>query len=137
MWTSGSRLSAPSGKRHLRPERNEVRVLGVDERDKRLAQNEALFREVNERVDDLAADWHIGSQEYFCECANPDCTFRVQLERSEYQAVRADATQFFVLPGHFTPEIEALVSSENDRFWVVKKQGDAAEFVQQLDPRSR
>ena len=108
----------------------------VDEREKRLARNEALFREVNEHVDDLASEQGFGTQHYLCECANPDCTFQVQLERSEYEHVRADGAQFFVLPGHFTPEIETLVS-ENDRFWVVQKVGEAAAFAEHLDPRSR
>jgi hypothetical protein len=108
----------------------------VDERGKRLARNEALFREVNERVDEVAFEHGVGNQHYLCECANPDCTFQVQLERSEYEAVRADPRQFFVLPGHYTPEIEQLVS-EDERFWVVQKVGEAAKFVEHLDPRSR
>jgi hypothetical protein len=108
----------------------------VDERDKRLARNEALFREVNERLDDVAADHGPRNQHYLCECSNADCTFKVQLERREYEAVRADGRQFFVLPGHFTPEIEVIVS-KNERFWVVQKDGEAAAFVEHLDPRSR
>jgi putative NIF3 family GTP cyclohydrolase 1 type 2 len=108
----------------------------VDERDKRLASNEALFREVNERVDDVAVNHGAGNQHYLCECSNVDCTFQVQLERSEYEAVRANGKQFFVLPGHYTPEIEALVS-KNERFWVVEKSGEAAAFVEHLDPRTR
>lgn len=108
----------------------------MDERDARLARNEALFREVNERTDDLAADYGSGTQHYLCECANPDCTFQAQLERSEYENVRSDATRFFVLPGHYTPEVERLVT-KNDRYWVVEKTGEVAEYVKHLDPRSR
>jgi hypothetical protein len=108
----------------------------VDERDKRLARNEVLFREVNERVDELAADHQYPDQHYLCECANPDCTFQVQMARSEYEKVRSDPTWFFVLPGHYTPEIEKLVT-KNERHWVVEKVGEAAEYVEHLDPRSR
>ena len=55
----------------------------MDERERRLAQNEALFREVNERVNDLATDHGAASvHEYLCECANADCTFRVRLDRA-------------------------------------------------------
>ncbi len=110
----------------------------MDEREKRLAQNEALFREVNERISDLADQGGGGQRvhEYMCECANSDCTFLVPLTRAEYEAVRRDPKQFAVLPDHFTPEVEAVVA-ENERYWVVTKTGDAGEYVEALDPRSR
>jgi hypothetical protein len=109
----------------------------MDEREKRLAQNEALFREVNERVNDLAADHGSATvTEYLCECANSDCTFRLRLEPSAYEAVRADPKQFVVLPLHYTPEVETLVA-EREGHWVVRKTGEAGEFVEHLDPRSR
>ncbi len=110
----------------------------MDERERRMARNETLFREVNERVNDVAEnhgrDQHV--YEYFCECSNADCTFHVPLHVGEYESVRSDPTQFVVLPEHYTPEIEELVA-RNDRFWVVKKTGDAGQYVEGLDPRSR
>ena len=109
----------------------------MDQREKRLAQNEALFREVNERIRATADG--LGTEadfEYFCECANADCTFQISLSAAEYENVRADPTQFFVLPLHFTPEVETMVS-ENDAYWIVRKTGDAGEYVEKLDPRSR
>ena len=109
----------------------------VDERERRLAQNEALFREVNERVETLADP--LGpdvSHEFLCECANADCTFRISLPLSVYESIRADPQQFVVLPLHYTPEVEDLVIEE-DTYWVVRKTGEAGEYVEQLDPRSR
>ena len=100
-----------------------------------MTQNEALFREVNERVADVA-EGNEGVHDYLCECANVDCTFRVTLTRSEYEAVRADPRQFVVLPHHFTPEVETLVA-ENASYWLVRKTGEAGEFAAKLDPRSR
>jgi len=44
--------------------------------------------------------------------------------------------QFVVLPLHYTPEVEDLVLKE-DAYWVVRKTGEAGEYVEQLDPRSR
>ena len=101
-----------------------------------MAQNEALFREVNERVQDAAEQGAVRQYEYFCECANVDCTFRVTLSPAEYEAVRADSKQFVVLPDHYTPEVEDLVA-QNDAFWIVRKSGEAGEYVENLDPRSR
>jgi hypothetical protein len=109
----------------------------MDPREKRLAENEAFFREVNERI---ATQAHRLDPElpelYLCECANADCTFRVTLLRGEYEAVRADPKQFVVRPDHFTPEVEAL-ASKNETYWIVRKTGEEGEYVEQLDPRSR
>jgi AraC-like DNA-binding protein len=109
----------------------------VDEREHRLTQNEALFREVNERLENVAH--RLGPNvpyEFLCECANADCTYRLSLPLSVYERVRADAKQFVVLPDHYTPEIENLVEEE-ETYWVVRKTGEAGEYVEHLDPRSR
>lgn len=107
----------------------------MDERDARMARNEVLFREVNERVNDLSDELRDYSADYFCECANIDCTYRVPLSAREYEAIRQEPTQFVVLPDHFTPEVEELVV-QGDRFWVVRKTGEAGEMVKALDPRA-
>lgn len=41
-----------------------------------------------------------------------------------------------MLPLHYTPEVEDLVV-EDDAYWIVRKTGEAGEYVEQLDPRSR
>ena len=112
----------------------------MDPREKRMTENETLFREVNERVEDTVERFHdagdASAAEFFCECANPDCTFRISLTRSEYGAVRADPRQFVVLPLHFTPEVETLVT-KTEGYWLVRKTGEAGEYAEKLDPRSR
>ena len=109
----------------------------MDERERRLTQNEALFREVNERLENVAHG--LGPNvpyEFLCECANADCTFRIALPLSAYETIRADPKQFVVLPLHYTPEIEDLVV-EDETYWIVRKSGEAGEYVEHLDPRSR
>jgi hypothetical protein len=109
----------------------------MDDRERRLAQNEVLFREVNERVRDIASKLgDDGGYEYFCECANKDCTFRVSLRLTDYEAIRSDPKQFVVLADHYTPEVEDVVT-KTEAFWVVRKTGETGEYVEQLDPRSR
>lgn len=107
----------------------------MDAREQRMAENEALFREVNERVQD-AAEHGGGDYDYFCECANVDCTFRITLAPAEYEAVRQDPKQFVVLPNHYTPEVEDL-ATKYETHWVVRKDGEAGAYVAKLDPRTR
>lgn len=108
----------------------------MDARERRLAQNEALFRDVNERIEELAKG-HGGAPlayEFLCECSNIDCTFRVELTLGDYEAVRAHGSRFIVLPEHVFPEVEH-VAERHEGYWVVEKGGEAADFVEELDPR--
>lgn len=109
----------------------------MDARETRLAKNETLFREINERVNELAArhgsDGHVYT--YFCECSNPDCTLQIELTNATYEGVRAHSARFFVAPGHELPEIESVVERA-DGWWVVEKQDEAAEIAEDTDPRS-
>ena len=108
----------------------------MDPREQRMAENEAFFREVNERIAGKAQEFDPEVPElYLCECANADCTFRVTLLRAEYEAVRADPKQFVVRPDQFTPEIEKL-ASQHETYWIVRKTGEEGEYVEQLDRRS-
>ncbi|MGZ8782781.1 MAG: hypothetical protein ACXWZB_04715 [Gaiellaceae bacterium] len=108
----------------------------MDARQERLARNEALFRDVNERVLAVAAvhgeDDHV--YEFFCECSNADCTFQLKATLAEYEAVRAHSTRFVIAPKHQMPEIEIVVE-KSENWWVVEKQGEPGELVEELDPR--
>ena len=110
----------------------------MDARETRLAQNEVLFRSVNERVEAIAAehgeDDHV--YEFYCECSNADCTLLVSATLAEYEAVRQHPSRFLIAPGHSLPEIERIVS-EGPRLWVIEKIGDAADYVAEQDPRNQ
>jgi hypothetical protein len=111
----------------------------VGAREERLARNEAIFREVNERTRSLQdrfgpEDPTTSYEEYLCECGDQLCVERVKLTVAEYESVRAESTQFVVRPGHSVPRVERVVL-ENDRYLVVVKLGDAAEVAAERDPR--
>ena len=104
----------------------------------RLGLNEAIFREVNERIRGLAKLFKWGEPEpldLVCECRNATCTKRIAISRDEYKAVRAVDTQFALYPGHADPEIEPGISSQKG-YEVVAKQGDAAEVARDLSSPS-
>jgi hypothetical protein len=107
------------------------------QREERLAQNETFFRDVNERIRDIAdrhgPDEH--TYEFFCECSDSECVDRVRLTLGEYEAVRADATHFVLAEGHDNETIETVVASEPDHV-VVEKVGVAGDVARALDPRA-
>jgi hypothetical protein len=114
----------------------------VEAQDDRRAENEALFRDINERVRGFRdqAGETFGAQdelvEFLCECARQDCLEKLRLTAAEYESVRAVPTDFVVVPGHEVAEIERVVS-ENPRFSIVRKTGRAAGIARRRDPRSR
>jgi hypothetical protein len=99
-------------------------------------RNEALFREVNERIEDVSTTLVPDDEpmEFLCECDKRDCVEKVSATQAEYEAIRAVETQFVVLPGHEDPGVEHVVQ-QTERFLVVEKEGEAAHEAQESDPR--
>ena len=111
----------------------------VDPTAERVARNDAAFREANERI---AGFSHALEREdplpVLCECADPRCTNVVLLTHAEYEELRRHPTWFVNDLGHVVNGRGwARVVSENERFAVVEKLGEAAEIVEELDPRAR
>lgn len=109
----------------------------TDDHKRRLADNEALFREVNERVQEKADghgdDGHVYA--YFCECSRRDCVERVHRTSAEYEEIRAHGARFILVAGHQIDEIENVVDVAPDLV-VVEKQGVAGDRAETLDPRA-
>ena len=79
-----------------------------DARDERLAQNEVIFRSVNEAIEQQAIrSGGLASYEFICECASTGCFARVGLTLAEYERVRSDGTTFLVTPGHEHDEVSS------------------------------
>jgi hypothetical protein len=110
------------------------------DRERRAGRNQALFREVNERLNEVASHRRSATppDRFICECAHDDCFETMDVSLSEYETIRDVATRFFVAPsdGHFIPEVERVLD-KNERFWVVEKLGQSATVAEKLDPRSR
>jgi hypothetical protein len=68
----------------------------------RQARNQALFREVNERIAELSSGFDVTTEKqlFFCECSHTGCTATVLLSAEEYAQIRYDPATFLVLPGH-------------------------------------
>jgi hypothetical protein len=102
--------------------------------EKRLAMNEALFRELNDRAEerDRLLSGLESELRVVCECDNLDCTERIPLSREEYREVRSDPRQCVVAPGHQTEGIEEIVK-RSDHFEIVRKRGVAGEIIGDLE----
>jgi hypothetical protein len=109
----------------------------VDPREQRVAKNEALFREVNERIKEVNEPLALEEpSDYLCECGSRDCTEPIALTHVEYERVRSEPTHFAVASGHVVPDVENVVA-ENDRYVVVEKSAPAAARIAiERDPRS-
>jgi hypothetical protein len=110
----------------------------VDERQERIGRNEVLFRELNERIENVNEflDAEATDASFICECGRADCMERVRMERAEYERVRSEPAQFLVVAGHIEPDVEYVVE-ERDGWWIIRKRpGGPAELAASADPRA-
>ena len=110
----------------------------MEKRFERRARNEALIREVNERIEqiDKRSPGFEKSMlfEFICECGQEGgCEQTVQLTLGEYETVRSQDDRFVLHPGHETPGLETVID-RNERWVLVDKVAEAEGFVAD-DPR--
>ena len=107
-----------------------------DERQIRAERNQSLFRDVNERIREMAETFEqltpYGT--WICECLNPDCAAPLEMALGEYEALREQPTHFAVAPSdeHVDPSVEIRVDA-SDRYWVVEKINVAGKKAKELD----
>jgi hypothetical protein len=103
----------------------------------RAARNQAMFREVNERLQELASNYQAttGTAVFSCECADLSCIEQIDMTLDQYEDVRRGPNQFLVLAAHVVPDVENVVR-EHDGFVVVAKIGEGAAIAANADPRS-
>ncbi|HKG42973.1 MAG TPA: hypothetical protein VKB10_01850 [Gaiellaceae bacterium] len=110
----------------------------MDQRARRVGENESLFRTVNDEVHGLNSQFAVISDPMsaVCECGRADCTAKLEVRAAEYEEVRTNPTHFLIVPGHELPDVETVVDRRS-RFWVVEKhEGDPARLARATDPRS-
>ena len=111
-------------------------VVGADWRERRIAENEASFRGINERLESGLRQVPATPEliDFICECGDRHCEATVPVTFEEYEAVRRHPRRFVVVPGHIFPEAERLVA-HHERFDVIEKIGEAAPIADASDPR--
>jgi hypothetical protein len=109
----------------------------VDERARRIGENEALYRSVNEKIEALSAAFGVITEtmSVVCECGNASCAEQIEVSIPDYERIRSDPTLFIIRPGHEIPDVEEVVE-RNHVFHVVRKvEGAAAALARKTDPR--
>jgi len=110
----------------------------MSETERRKAANEAVFREINEQIRTLqhaSAVVYDEPLQIVCECDRLDCAERLAIPLALYERTRADATLFFVIPGHEDDTVEEVVDTGGGYLIVRKRAGDARDVAEQTDPR--
>jgi hypothetical protein len=100
----------------------------------RRAENENVFREMNERLEGLGEEFGEGTVEFLCECADPSCSEALLIPIAVYEAVRDRPRRFLVVPGHERQDVERVVEEHAD-YLVIEKFGEAGEVAEDTDPR--
>ena len=104
----------------------------MSDRTERIGVNEALFREVNERIGRLQVDLEEPSTfEIVCECGMASCTERFQITSDEYRSLREDVHWFAVVPGHERPDLERIIERHAAYLVIEKTDPDAAEIAEE------
>jgi hypothetical protein len=110
----------------------------MDERRKRIGMNEALFREVNERLKEVGQSFSLVAEtaRFVCECGELGCAEPIEMTLADYERLRADPTHFAIKPGHEITDVERVVE-EHDHYSIVEKlPGGPAGIAIREDSRS-
>jgi hypothetical protein len=104
----------------------------MDAREARSARNEALLREVNDRIHEVGERLQVLPDDevldFRCECGRPSCDEPISMTAREYEHVRSQDDRFAVVPGHEDAEIERVVERA-DGYVIVDKLPEAEPLV--------
>jgi len=109
----------------------------MDKRAARVSENEALFRNVNERIEQINELFATVTDKFevICECADSGCVTQISIGNDAYEQVRTDATLFIVAPGHENSELEDIIDTQSDYLVVRKHAGLPTRIAEETDPR--
>jgi hypothetical protein len=111
----------------------------MSENQRRKAANEAVFRDVNERIETLQHAFATAEHQplhIICECDRLDCNGMLTVTVETYERVRSDSALFFVRPGHDDGSVEDVVDTGGDYMIVRKRPGEPQEIAAQTNLRT-
>jgi hypothetical protein len=110
----------------------------MDERERRVGLNEAMFRQINERLEGLnqAFGAITRTMQVICECGDAGCTEQITIAVGDYEELRRDPRRLAVVPGHGDERVERVVERREAYEVVEKREGGPARLAERTDPRS-
>jgi hypothetical protein len=104
-------------------------------REERVAKNEILFREVNERILQIEGDrWRVDPVDFMCECGDIDCLRVVQLSVDDYERCAAIQRTSASSPATRCLTSRTVVET-HPHYLVVEKVGEMRHRAEVADPR--
>jgi hypothetical protein len=99
-------------------------------REVKAAQNQLMFRHVNQRISELGGNVlnSVAELDFVCECDDQTCTNAIRLPLEEFIRLEHARNRFIVRPGHVDPAVEDVVAADG-RYVVVAKRGAGAAYV--------
>ena len=109
----------------------------MEERERRIGLNEAVFREANERVKELNQAFATLTDKLIlvCECGQGTCAEKISMSPTAYEELRADSAHFAIVPGHEIPDVEQVVAQREGYVVVRKDRGIPRQIAVATDPR--
>jgi hypothetical protein len=111
------------------PSRSGTIICVDDQRTRRMAQNEALARRINDRIEYQHPRSGGPADTFICECVRVDCAGTLELTIAGYARTRSHPRRFVVLPGHEEPAVESTVEVYPG-YVVVEKRGEAGRIAE-------
>jgi hypothetical protein len=110
----------------------------MSESERRRALNQAVARDANEAVEEMATAWEPAADplDIRCECSRAECEAILRVTLAEYEEVRSEPRQFAVFAEHVDPEIDRVVGSIRGYSLVEKVGAIGVEVAEATDPRS-
>ena len=113
----------------------------MDQAQRRKAVNEAVFREVNERIEGLQRAFAVTENQplhIVCECDRLECTSRITVSVEIYERARRRSDEFFVIEGHEDSKVEEIVDTGPEYLLVRKKPGEPGlNWAEEVVPKLR
>lgn len=97
-------------------------MTGESQREARAAQNELVFRAVNEQILKMTDRFRdaLSDIDIVCECADTKCVGTIRVNSKEFVKFERQEGMFLVLPGHEDESVEQVVGRKKD-YVIVRK----------------
>ena len=109
----------------------------MDEQTRRIGQNQALFRRVNEKLEDVNQAFALVTETFdiVCECGDIDCMERIAMPVDVYERIRSNPNHFVVVPAHGRGAVEHVVEAHPTWEVIEKRTPEARNLATETDPR--